>query len=78
MLALDALWLAPVRVNEQRPFTGIGRSSSIAIAALDVLFFSFLKQVGSCGHTNSHGSPHFSFIGDQVEVRARRVMERGY
>jgi hypothetical protein len=43
-----------------------------------MLLFSFLKQVGSRGHTNSHCHPHFSFIGDQVEVRVRRVIERGY
>jgi hypothetical protein len=48
-----------------------------SVAALDVLLFSFLKQVGSGGHTNPHGHPHFSLLGDQVEVRVRRVMERG-
>jgi hypothetical protein len=47
------------------------------VAALDVLLFSLLKQVGSGGHTNPHGHPHFSFVGDQVEVRVRRVKERG-
>jgi hypothetical protein len=45
---------------------------------LDVLLFSFLEQVGSRGHTNPHCHPHFSFLGDQVEVRVRRVMERGH
>jgi hypothetical protein len=49
-----------------------------SVAALDVLLFSFLKQVGSGGHTNPHGHPHFSFLGDQVEVRVRRVEERGH
>ena len=39
-------------------------------ARLDVLSFSFFKQVGPGSHTNSHCHPHFSFIGDQVEVRA--------
>jgi hypothetical protein len=49
-----------------------------SVAALDVLFLSFFKQVGSRGHTNSHGRPHFSFIGDRVEVRVNRVIERGH
>ncbi|HTS58726.1 MAG TPA: hypothetical protein VMH03_14350, partial [Terriglobales bacterium] len=49
-----------------------------SVAALDVLLFSFFKQVGPRGHTNSHCHPHFSTIGDQVEVRVRRVMERGH
>ena len=49
-----------------------------SVAALDMLLFSFFKQVGSRGHTNPHGYPHFSTIGDQVEVRVRRVMERGH
>ncbi|MGC1224691.1 MAG: hypothetical protein WA872_23150, partial [Candidatus Sulfotelmatobacter sp.] len=40
-----------------------------SVAALDMLLFSFLKQVGFRGHTNSHCHPHFSFIGDQVEIR---------
>jgi hypothetical protein len=48
-----------------------------SVAALDVLLFSFLKQVGSGSHTNPHGDPHFSLLGDQVEVRVRRVKERG-
>ena len=47
-------------------------------AALDVLLFSFFKQVGPRGHTNSHGHPHFSTIGDQVEFRVRRVIQRGH
>jgi hypothetical protein len=51
-------------MNEQKPFTGIGHSSSTRVAALDMLLFSFLKQVGSGGHTNPHGHPHFSFSGD--------------
>jgi hypothetical protein len=42
-----------------------------SVAAIDVLLFSFLKQVSSGGHTNSHGHPHFSTIGDQVGVRVR-------
>src|ERR1700730_2991930 len=49
-----------------------------SVAALDVLSFSFLEQVSPRGHTNSHGHPHFSTIGDQVEVRVRRVIERGH
>jgi len=49
-----------------------------SVAALDVLLFSFFKQVGPRGHTNSHCHPHFSTIGDQVEVRVWRVMERGH
>ena len=49
-----------------------------SVAALDGLLFSFLKQIGSGGHTNSYGHPHFSTIGDQVEVRVWRVMERGH
>jgi hypothetical protein len=49
-----------------------------SVAALDMLLFSFLKQIGSRGHTNSHGHPHFSFTVDQVEIRVRRVMERGH
>ncbi|MGA8491605.1 MAG: hypothetical protein WB711_14355 [Terriglobales bacterium] len=49
-----------------------------SVAALDVLLFSFLKQVGPRGHTNSHCHPHFSTIGDQVQVRVGRVIERGH
>ncbi|HEV2172081.1 MAG TPA: hypothetical protein VGR71_00865 [Nitrospira sp.] len=30
------------------------------VAALDVLLLAFLKQLGSCGHTNSHGYSRFS------------------
>src|SRR5208282_2248175 len=45
-----------------------------SVAALDVLLFSFFKQVGPRGHTNSHRNPHLSTIGDQVEVRVRRVI----
>src|SRR5260370_2027822 len=33
-----------------------------SVAALDMLLFPFLKQVGSRGHTNSQDPPHFSSI----------------
>ena len=49
-----------------------------SVAALDMLLLSFLKQFGPRGHTNSHGFPHFSFLGDPVEVHVRRVIERGH
>jgi hypothetical protein len=49
-----------------------------SVAALDMLLLSLLKQVGPGGHTTSHGHPHFSFVGDQVEVRVRQVVERGH
>src|SRR6266481_1883377 len=48
-----------------------------SVAPLDMLSLSFLKQLGSRAHTNLHSHPHFSTIGDRVEVRVRRVMERG-
>jgi hypothetical protein len=51
--------------TEHRPFTGIGPFIFNAVAALDMLLFSFLKQVGSGGHTNPHGDPHFTTIGNR-------------
>jgi len=48
------------------------------LAVLDVFLLSFLAQVGSGGHKNSHGHPRFSLIGDPVEVRVRQVMKRGH
>lgn len=34
-----------------------------SVAALDMLLFSSLKQVGPGGHTNSHVHPHFCALG---------------
>jgi hypothetical protein len=45
-------------MKEQRPFTGIVRS----VAAFDMLLFPLFVQVGSRGHTNSHGHPLFNFF----------------
>jgi hypothetical protein len=33
-----------------------------SVAALDVLLFSSLKQIGSGSDTNPHGYPHFCFV----------------
>jgi hypothetical protein len=58
-------------INEQKPFTGIGRSSSNAVAAIDVFLFAFLVRVGSGGHTNSHSHPHVLFFGDFLRISGR-------
>src|SRR6266849_2846136 len=42
-----------------------------SVAAVNMLLFAFLKQVGPRGDTNSHDHPHFWLIGGHVEVRAR-------
>jgi hypothetical protein len=38
-----------------------------SVAVLDVLLLAFLKQVGACGHANSHDNP-FSSVRNEVET----------
>jgi hypothetical protein len=38
--------------------------SEALIAAFGVFLFSFFEKIGSGGHTNSHGHPHFSLAGN--------------
>ena len=45
-----------------------------SVTALDVLLFSFLKQVGSRGDTNPHGHRCSSSVSDQAEVRVRQAI----
>jgi hypothetical protein len=46
-----------------------------SVAALDVLLFSFFKQVCPRGHTNSHGHPQF-FVASSWLVNAEEMPGR--
>src|SRR5579862_1086799 len=59
----NSVWIGYLTHRDERTET-VHRDRPLifdSIAELDVLLFSFLKQVGSRGHTNSHDRPHFFF-----------------
>jgi hypothetical protein len=58
-------------MKEQKAVHGYRPLIFDSVAALNMLLFSFFVQVGPGGHTNPHGHPHFSLIGDQDESRVR-------
>jgi hypothetical protein len=60
--------------GDERAETVHGNRSLIfyPVAPIDVLLFSFFKQVGPGGHTKPHGHPHF-FIASIWLVNAEEI-----